>query len=70
MTTTNNTTTRVRHPETLFEQVVKDPCTSAWLHTAIHYLSERDPVDAMNDAEMLVRLCQERIDVITASVAN
>ena len=38
------------------EDVLRNPAASFWLKTALRTALERDPVDAANDAEMLLRL--------------
>ena len=40
--------------------------TSTWLKDALEALMERDPEDAVNDAEILWRLCAIRADDIKA----
>ncbi len=40
--------------------VLDDPCTSHWLRDAILILRERDPLDALNDAETLHKLMSDR----------
>lgn len=40
------------------EEVLADPCTSYWLKAAISSLSQRDPVDALNDALVLAALLE------------
>lgn len=47
------------------ERFVRDPATSHWLKEAIRASIARDPVDALNDAEALVVLCQSRLDLVT-----
>lgn len=43
------------------ELVKKDPGVSNWLKTAVTQLLERDPVDAINDAELLHHLMSLRM---------
>ena len=42
------------------EQLLTDIGTSYWLRAAIDALEDRDPVDALKDAETLAFLCQMR----------
>jgi hypothetical protein len=46
------------------EQVLSDPASSFWLKDALCSALARDPVDAVNDAEVLFRLLDERCDKI------
>lgn len=41
--------------DTLAIDILTNPSTSHWLKSAIKELSDRDPVDAFNDAETLTR---------------
>jgi len=43
------------------EEVLADPGTSYWLKAAIFSLSQRDPVDALNDALVLAALLEARM---------
>ena len=43
------------------ERVKKDPSVSNWLKTAVTQLLDRDPVDAINDAELLLHLMDLRM---------
>lgn len=45
-------------PET--EKILKDPAASHWLKQALSSALLRDPVDAINDAEVLARVLDER----------
>ncbi len=46
-------------------EVIKgDPSVSVWLKKAISELEQRDPVDAMNDAELLLHLMNLRFKEI------
>lgn len=38
-----------------------DPSVSTWLKSAAMTQGDRDPVDALNDARILLRLCQIRL---------
>lgn len=44
--------------------VMESPCTSYWLKEALQKGLSRDPVDAVNDAEILLALLQERLRTI------
>lgn len=44
------------------DEVLKDPACSYWLKTAIGNLVQRDPVDALNDAECLADLMRGRLE--------
>lgn len=44
------------------EQVLTDPAASFWLKSALHANLKRDPVDALNDAELLQSLLRQRLD--------
>lgn len=46
------------------DDVLKDPSTSFWLKDAIKTLSNRDIVDAVNDAEILASLMKDRLNSI------
>lgn len=54
---------------TKFEQRVQeltiDPCVSDWLKSALRIVSNRDPVDALNDAEYLAVLLRGRLAELT-----
>lgn len=42
------------------EDILRDPAASFWLKDALRSALSRDPVDAVNDAEVLARLLEER----------
>jgi hypothetical protein len=42
------------------EELLEDPATSFWLKTAIRALMDRDPVDALNDSELLRQVMHRR----------
>jgi len=48
------------YPPTTEETAKTDFAASDWLKQALDALAARDPVDALNDAEVLVRLLQQR----------
>jgi hypothetical protein len=43
------------------EDILSDPAASLWLKAALRTALDRDPVDAANDAEMLLRLLDARL---------
>lgn len=45
------------------EDVLADPTTSYWLKAAIRSLTERDPVEALNDALVLAALLEARLRI-------
>lgn len=47
-----------RFPE--IDEVLRDPAASFWLSDALRSALLRDPVDAVNDAEVLARLLDAR----------
>ncbi len=47
--------------------VLKDPAASHWLKQSLESALQRDPVDALNDAECLCRLLQQEFQ--EASIA-
>jgi uncharacterized protein YwbE len=47
-------------------QILSGPGTSHWLKDTITSALDRDPVDAVNDAELLAMLLGHRADQITA----
>jgi|TARA_B100001059_G_scaffold22416_1_gene17943 hypothetical protein len=48
-----------------FEQALKhDPSTSFWLKKQFEATKERDPVDALNDAEALVCALKARLKLL------
>jgi hypothetical protein len=46
------------------KQILSDPCASYWLKRAIVDSQARDIVDALNDAETLVRVLESELDTI------
>lgn len=44
------------------QALIDDPCVSNWLKTAVKSLVERDPVDAIKDAELLHHLMNLRLN--------
>lgn len=43
-------------------EVMESPCTSHWLKMALQQALARDPVDAVNDTEILLGILQARLD--------
>lgn len=54
------------------EQTLADPACSNWLKDALSNARQRDPVDALNDAEHLVYLLRLQLDTLMGQygVAN
>jgi hypothetical protein len=48
------------HELPTIEEVLRDPSASFWLKAALHSALARDPVDAVNDAEVLELLLDRR----------
>lgn len=46
----------------LVDMVLSDPSTSVWLREALFRAFDRDPVDALGDAEALSQLLHKRLD--------
>jgi len=44
--------------------ILSDPCASFWIKNALRSALERDPVDALNDAELLVNVLQENLAIL------
>ena len=49
------------------EAIIADPAASDWLKRALREALDRDPVDAANDAEMLVEVLKRRADDVLQS---
>jgi len=49
--------------------IIASPCVSYWLKGAIMALEKRDPIDALNDAELLAELARARVDDIGRTYA-
>ena len=49
-------------------ELLADPATSDWLKNAITTARERDVVDALNDAEILVEVLTVDLDNITRKI--
>ena len=50
--------------DTCVDRIILDPTPSYWLQDALVVLRQRDPVDAVNDAEMLADIMRERFDAM------
>jgi hypothetical protein len=48
-------------------EVLADPSTSYWLRDALKSAFQRDPVDALADAELLTALLSQRLVEVTAN---
>jgi len=46
------------------ENILDDPAASFWLKNALRSALNRDPVDALHDAELLVVALKERLDFV------
>jgi hypothetical protein len=46
------------------EAILVDFSASGWLKVALRSALERNPVDAVNDAEILVKTLSERLDAV------
>ncbi len=44
--------------------ILREPGTSSWMKVALTTALERDPVDAVNDAELLAIVLRHRVEVI------
>lgn len=44
--------------------ILDDPCASFWIKNALRSALVRDPVDALNDAELLVNILQENLVIL------
>jgi hypothetical protein len=51
----------------LATRLVADPSTSYWLRNAIQTSMARDPVDSVNDAELLLSLLSARLEEIQSN---
>jgi len=53
------------------EQVIGDPSTWTWMRQALVSALGRDPMDAANDAHVLKKLLENRVDMVfEAAVAS
>ena len=53
-----------RNYERMRRSVADAPGTSFWLKFSVEALHNRDPLDAVNDAQDLLDICQARVDVL------
>lgn len=44
--------------------ILDDPCASFWIKNALRSAFGRDPVDALNDAELLADILQENLVIL------
>ncbi|ENL3888464.1 hypothetical protein [Vibrio cholerae] len=49
----------------LEQTLLSDPSTSNWLKEQLDLTKNRDPVDALNDAEVLVTVLESRLNTVT-----
>jgi hypothetical protein len=52
------------------EDILRDPAVSSWLQAALRSSLERDPVDAANDAEVLLRILDARLRALHEHLGN
>ena len=48
------------------DQILSDPACSIWLKESLQQSLLRDPVDALNDAEVLAAVLKARLDSLFA----
>ncbi|EGR0524952.1 TPA: hypothetical protein P7L52_003228 [Vibrio cholerae] len=48
----------------LEQTLLSDPSTSNWLKEQLDLTKKRDPVDALNDAEVLVTVLESRLNTV------
>lgn len=51
------------------ETILDDPAASFWLKNTLRSALDRDPVDALNDSELLVVALKERLDFVVNEAA-
>lgn len=51
-------------------QILSGPGTSHWLKNALTTALDRDPVDAVNDAELLTLILVHRVDKINEAMSG
>lgn len=49
----------------LADRIINDPAASTWLQTSITTALRRDPVDATNDAELLLSILSARLEELS-----
>lgn len=47
-------------------EIKLDPCASYWLQHAARDLDQRDPVDALNDIDVLKAALQSKLDAMAS----
>jgi hypothetical protein len=57
-------------PESLKERVLQDPAVHRWVKREIIESQRRDPVDALHDAELLVRVLKEEYEKTAGRTAG
>lgn len=50
--------------------ILRDPATSFWLRRAVAELQERDPLDALHDAQLLHRAMHTRFNTLQQEVGH
>ena len=50
--------------ESELARILRDPAASHWLKNALQAAARRDPVDALADAECLVRLLESHVKTL------
>lgn len=43
-------------------EILASPCTHNYLKDALHVFLQKDPIDAVNDAELLAELMRQRVE--------
>jgi hypothetical protein len=51
-------------PNSIAARIACDPCASYWLRDSVKALLQRDPVDAVNDAEALALAMRDHLKII------
>lgn len=52
------------------QAILRDPATSFWLRQAVAALQERDPLDALHDAQLLHRAMCTRFNTLLQEVGH
>lgn len=52
------------------EQLLKDPSTSFWLKEQIVALNNRDPIDSLHDAEVLLELQKQKVATLEKNISE
>lgn len=52
------------------QQLLDDPCSSFWLKQSLAAALQRDPVDAVNDAEALAGVLRARADAVLGTPSS